>query len=478
MSQHPYLFIQQTGTKTAVSLVRPNGDVLGTVTAASQVTSRRNGWLELDALEIVHLIQMGIAKVVTEAGVPASDIAGIGVVTDASTCIWNRESGVPYSGAITLTQAPLSATPKVIIHKRLHQTIYDATGLHPAPCYLPYHLQWLARHHSYLRADLETGACCVGTMGCWILYNLTGRQRFYTDPSHATKTLLFNRETQEWDRFLLDTFDVPLQALPDVKASNLGMSTSFFPLPDGIPILLMRTSEQARLAGSVTQPFGDGYVYWGEQGYVMVNVGESDPQDLHPFLQTPLYQHRPQRRAVVGYFHLPDLQNIISITPLDMQNLAFRMRSSLPFIVPGADLWNFPYQKKPANVGIFGLESTTQPRDLVSGHFASGVFQLQEFLTELQKGLGSRLRQIHLIGPFSKLPMLVQFIADITQLPVELMARDSLFEGMLRLIQKESPSDATPTTPPLLKTVLPILDPSSSQALFDQWLNYRALLKA
>ena len=181
----------------------------------------KSGWVEQDPVDMITK-QLQVAKrVVDKSGVAETSIAGIGVTNQRETTIlWNRDTGRPIGNAI-VWQDRRTATICEKVSKTGHaQLIYNSTGLILDPYFSASKINWLMRNTPGLQEAAKAGKIAFGTVDSWLIWNLTQGKVHYTDPTNASRTMLFNIKTLAWDDELLNIWDVPREILPTIKPST------------------------------------------------------------------------------------------------------------------------------------------------------------------------------------------------------------------------------------------------------------------
>src|ERR1041384_2287841 len=209
------------------------------------------GWVEHDAQEIWATQRNVAAEALNKIRVTANDIAAIGITNQReTTVVWDRKSGKPICNAIVWQDRRTAATCDRLKSLGLEKLIRKKTGLVLDAYFAGTKLQWILQHVPGARARAKAGQLAFGTVDSWLVWNLTAGARHVTDASNASRTLLFNIRTGEWDDELLELFGVPRSLLPEVRSSSevYGEATHFAP---AIPIAGIAGDPPAALFGQV-----------------------------------------------------------------------------------------------------------------------------------------------------------------------------------------------------------------------------------
>lgn len=240
----------------------------------------RPGWVEHDAKEIWSVVLATLTDVIAQINEP---IAAIGIANQRETILaWNRSTGVPYGRAIVWQDRRTAQRCEQL--SDLLPLVRQRTGLVLDPYFSGSKAEWLLTTGNVpINADLA-----IGTIDSWIIWNLTAGACFVTDPSNASRTMLFDITTMQWNDELCAIFKVPISALPDVVASSgrCGVTASLSGIPSGIPISGIAGDQQAALFGQACFSPGSTKNTYGTGSFVLMNVGSTCPPPRDGLLTT------------------------------------------------------------------------------------------------------------------------------------------------------------------------------------------------
>ncbi|MGB8860498.1 MAG: FGGY family carbohydrate kinase, partial [Ilumatobacteraceae bacterium] len=241
------------------------------------------GWVEHDAIEIWEAVKVTLADVVGQVG--ESSVAAIGITNQRETVLaWNRSTGVPYGTAIVWQDRRTAARCDQLATAGMLPTVRDVTGLVLDPYFSGSKVEWLLANRSIpVDADLA-----IGTIDSWLLWNLTGGVVHATDPSNASRTMLFDIRSLQWSDEMCTLFGVPAQALPAVMPSSgrFGVTSDRCGVPAGIPISGIAGDQQAALFGQACVHPGMAKNTYGTGSFVLLNVGPACPSPTDGMLTT------------------------------------------------------------------------------------------------------------------------------------------------------------------------------------------------
>ncbi|GGR92317.1 glycerol kinase GlpK [Deinococcus sedimenti] len=388
----------------------------------------RPGLVEHDANEIWGT-QIGVAQeAITRAGIRASDVAAIGITNQReTTLIWDRRTGQPIHHAI-VWQDRRTAPYCDEIRAAHEATFQQKTGLVLDAYFSGTKVRWLLDHVPGARERAERGELAFGTIDSWLVFNLTGGELHVTDATNASRTLLFNIHTGDWDDELLNILNVPRSVLPQVRdSSEVYGQTAEGLLGARIPIAGIGGDQQAATFGQACLEPGMAKNTYGTGCFMLMNTGSEAVPSQNKLLTTVAWQLGGQRTyalegsvfiagAVVQW--LRDGLNLIRDSS-EVEALARSVSSSegvmfVPaFVGLGAPYWD-PY----ARGTLIGLTRGTTKAHVARAALESVAFQSAELLEAMQKDAGQPLRELRVDGGASTNDLMMQFQADILGVPV------------------------------------------------------------
>jgi glycerol kinase len=250
------------------------------------------GWVEHDALEILFAVRQTLSEVVARLStMPDAQIATIGITNQRETIVaWDRSTGVPFGKAIVWQDRRTADRCTELLPMLV--TVRATTGLVLDPYFSGSKVQWMIKNGQIP----QTADLAIGTIDSWIIWNLTGGNSFVTDPSNASRTMLFDINNMHWSDQMCETFDVPLTSLPTIVPSSgrCGVTQSFtstnnkaeINIPRGIPISGIAGDQQAALFGQACFNVGSSKNTYGTGSFVLMNVGNACPPPTDGMLTT------------------------------------------------------------------------------------------------------------------------------------------------------------------------------------------------
>lgn len=392
------------------------------------LSTPKPGWVEQDPAEIRHAALFVIQEALRQSGLKPQELGGFGLANQRETVIvWDRATGKPLVPAIvwqdrrtTARCAELRADPSAC------QEIQDKTGLLPDPYFSATKLEWLFQNRPDLRRKAEAGEALVGTVDSWLLFSLTGVHA--TDPTNASRTLLFDIHRLRWDEDLCHRFNVPLNALPHVLPSlSLFGYTQEELLGAKIPVAGVLGDQQAALFGQACFEAGEAKVTWGTGAFLLVNIGKKPFRPPEGVITTvanvtkdAVYYALEGSIFIAGAAvqWLRDGLGLIACSA-ETEELA----KSLPqndgvYFVPALAGLGAPHWDPYARGAILGLTRGTTKAHLARAALEAIAYQTNDLVELFQSVLPWPIPELRVDGKAAENNFLCQFQADILGRPV------------------------------------------------------------
>ena len=277
-SQKFILAIDQGTTGTTVVIIDSKARLRAKATCEFKQNFPQPGWVEHDPEDIWNSVVKAIAQALREARISSSQIASIGLANQRETSLlWERKSGKAVYPAIVWQDRRTAAFCESLKKAGREALFHKKTGLFLDPYFSGTKIRWILEHVRGLRARAQKGEIAFGTVDSFLLWKLSGGKVHKTDATNASRTLLMNLKTLEWDEKLCSILNVPMKILPEI-CPNVGVfgATRGAPnLPDGIPISAMAGDQQAALFGQRGFSKGDAKCTFGTGSFILLNTGET-----------------------------------------------------------------------------------------------------------------------------------------------------------------------------------------------------------
>ena len=386
----------------------------------------RPGWVEHDASEIWQT-QLSVAReAMQKIGATAGDIAAIGITNQRETVIvWDRLTGQPISHAIVWQcrrTADFAEQMKAEI-PGITELFQKKTGLKFDPYFSGTKIRWILDHVEGARERAEKGGLCFGTVDSWLIYKLTKGKVHVTDYSNASRTLLFNINTLEWDEELCRILDIPMSMLPEAKPSSCVYGESdpeFFGGP--VKIAGAAGDQQAALFGQTCFTEGEAKNTYGTGCFMLMNTGEKPIFSRNDLLTTIAWGLDGRvTYALEGSVYvagaaiqwLRDEMKLVDSAP-DSEYFATRVKDTNGcYVVPAFTGLGAPYWDPYARGAIVGLTRGVSKYHVIRATLESLAFQTYDVLHAMELDAGRRLTSLKVDGGASKNNFLMQFQSDI-----------------------------------------------------------------
>jgi len=389
-----------------------------------------DGWVEHDPEEIwgdtVAVCRNAIARARLEPG----DIAAIGITNQReTTVVWNRETGRPVHNAIVWLDRRTADFCRRLVADGHEAMIREKTGLVVDAYFSASKVNWILENVAGARDQADAGKLAFGTIDCFLLWRLSGGLVHATDATNASRTGLFNLETQAWDDDLLALYGVPRSMMPEVR-DNVGHFADAEPglLGAAIPVTGMAGDQQAATFGQACFEPGMVKSTYGTGCFALMNIGDQPRLSANRLLTTTAYRlaGRPTYAIEGSIFiagaavkWLRDKLGIIAHAA-DTLEMARRVPDSHGvYLVPAFTGLGAPHWQPNARAAIFGLTLDADAAHIARATLESVAYQTRDLLDAMVADTGERPQSIRLDGGMVANDWLCQFLADMLEVPVE-----------------------------------------------------------
>lgn len=419
-----YILALDQGTTSSRAIIF-NHD--GKPIASSQKTFTQHfpqsGWVEHDPNEIWSSQASVAAEVIAQAGLSGLDIAAIGITNQRETTIvWERETGNPIYNAI-VWQDRRTASICDDIREHHATTIHKKTGLIVDAYFSATKIKWILDHVEGARARAERGELCFGTVDSWLIWKFTRGRHHLTDVTNASRTMLFNITTLEWDEELLRLFDIPRAMLPEVRScSEHFCDTASTLFATHIPICGVAGDQQAALFGQQCLHEGMAKSTYGTGCFMMVNTGNKPVISENNLLSTVAWQINGETTyAIEGSVFvggaaiqwLRDGAGIISSSE-QSESLALSVENNGGvYFVPALTGLGAPYWDQYARGTIIGITRGTTAAHITRATLEAIAYQVYDVLDAMREDSGCLINDLRVDGGAVANNFLMQFQSDI-----------------------------------------------------------------
>jgi glycerol kinase len=420
-----YILSLDQGTTSSRGLVfDKQGNIIAQAQKEFKQLYPQPGWVEHDANEIWSTQFGTMAEAVAKAGINMKQIAAIGITNQReTTVVWDKNTGQPVYNAIVWQDRRTSAYCDELKTAGHAGLIQQKTGLIIDAYFSATKLKWILDNVEGARKKAENGELAFGTIDSWLTWKLTNGETHVTDVSNASRTMLFNIHTLQWDEELLKIFNIPSSVLPDVKPSSKIYGVTGNIIPDSrIPIAGIAGDQQAALFGQMcTQP-GMVKNTYGTGCFMLMNTGEKAITSKNNLLTTIAWQIDGKTAyalegsvfiagAVVQW--LRDELKIIR-TSAEVEKLAGLVADTEGvYIVPAFAGLGAPHWNQYARGTIFGLTRGSNNAHIARAALDSIAYQTYDVLKAMEADAGIRIKELRVDGGATVNNQLMQFQSDV-----------------------------------------------------------------
>ena len=383
----------------------------------------REGWVEHDAMEIWSTQYSVMMEVLAKSGVDAHDIAAIGITNQRETAVvWDKESGRPIHNALVWQCRRTAPAVDKLIADGLSDMIREKTGLIPDAYFSATKVQWILDHVEGARERAQRGELLFGTVDSWLLWKLTGGKVHATDRTNASRTMLYNIHTLDWDDELLALFGIPRCMLPEVCPSSRIYGTADLGGED-VPIAGIAGDQQAALFGQGCFDRGQAKNTYGTGCFLLMNTGTEACVSENQLLTTvaATLEHEPVQYALEGSVFvggaviqwLRDEMRFFTESR-DAEYYAKKVPDTGGvYLVPAFTGLGAPYWDMYARGALFGLTRGTSRDHIIRAAQESIAYQSADLVAAMEKDTGLCIPELKVDGGASRDSFLMQFQADI-----------------------------------------------------------------
>lgn len=434
--QNKYVITLDSGTTSCRSLIINHE---GQIVASSQVEFDqhfpKSGWVEHDPLQIwnVQLSTMQSAKHKTK--IKSHDIAALGITNQRETIVlWDKETGLPVYNAIVWQDRRTSEYCDTLLSTEWNEKITAKTGLIINPYFSGTKIRWILKNVPEAQEKLAQGKLLAGTIDTWLIWKLTDGLVHATDVSNASRTMLYNIHTLDWDQEILDLLEIPRSILPEVKSSSEHYGyvkpTLWSNKALGkVPITGVAGDQQSALFGQMCTEVGMVKNTYGTGCFTLVNTGTTAIKSQNKLLTTIAWKlgNQPTVYALEGSVFIAGaaikwLRDSIKIIYDAAESDFFASLvkdDQRVYLVPSFTGLGAPYWDSYSRGAIFGLERGTKREHLVKATLDSIAYQSNDLIQAMAKDLGKPIISLKVDGGASKSNYLMQFQSSISNVKVQ-----------------------------------------------------------
>jgi glycerol kinase len=450
------LAIDQSTSATKAMLFDQSGRLADKASIPHEQIYPRPGWVEHDAEEIYVNTLQSVRTLLEQNSSAAKELLCLSITNQRETIVvFDRQTGKPLYNAIVWQCRRGSKICAALVEAGKNEIVQQKTGLPIDTYFSASKLKWLVDNHPEIRKRLIDGDALIGTIETYLVYRLTKGTTFASDQTNACRTLLYDIKNLRWDEELCDIFDVPMQALPEVRVSNarFGETDIEGALGSPLPICGVMGDSQAALFAQRCYDLGAAKVTFGTGSSVLLNIGSEMIHSDSGIVTTIAWVHEGEPTyAFEGITNFTGatiawLQNQIEIiaNAAETENLARSVEDNGGvYLVPAFVGLSAPYWEPNAKAAIIGLTPHSRKAHIVRAGLESIAYRIRDVLSLMAQDAGVEMQYIHADGGAVSNRFLMQFVADMLGITVrasglpELSALGAVFSGMLGMSEVQT----------------------------------------
>ena len=420
--------LDQGTSSTRFMIFDADGKVVGQHQLEHRQILPQAGWVEHDAAEIWDRTKEVISAALKQADILGSDLAAIGITNQRETTVaWDVTTGRPLHNAI-VWQDTRTADYLANFSPEISKAITHKSGLPIAPYFAGSKMHWLIENSSEVKSAIAEGTARFGTVDSWLLWNLSGGVQggvHFTDVTNASRTLLMNLETLQWDDELLGYFEIPRAVLPEIKSSSEIYATTdpHGPLGSAVPIAGILGDQHAAMVGQVCFERGESKTTYGTGNFALLNTGTEIVRSKNGLLSTVCYKFgdQPAMYALEGSVAvtgsaiqwLRDQLGIIT-NAAETENLASSVTDTAGvYFVPAFSGLFAPYWRSDARGVIVGLTRAATKAHLARAALEAICYQTRDVMDAMVADSGVPMTEMRVDGGITSNSLCMQMQADI-----------------------------------------------------------------
>ncbi len=432
MSKQYYAVLDQGTSSCRTVIYDKNFQIVAKQSILLTQSYPETGWVEHEPLEIWNATRSTLQQALVSLNITGKDLISIGITNQRETIVvWNKKTGLPIYNAI-VWQDNRTNDYCESLKQDYQQMIYDKTGLVVTPYFSATKIKWILDNVPAAKELMKTNDLMIGTIDTWLLYKLTDSKVFATDYTNASRTMLFNIHTKDWDQDLLDLFGIPRSALAEVHPSSYfyGYTYGSFLAKSqeaNVPITALAGDQQSSLFGNLCLNEGQAKATFGTGCFILMNIGKKFQQDCCGLIISLGCGNDDASTSYIlegSVFNSGNvsnwLQNNLKIIydPRELQFYCDITKDSKPskelFFVPALGGLGAPYWNLETQGTIVGISAKTRREDIVKASLEGIGYQVTDVLTTMTK-LGINLVSLYCDGGLSQNNYLMQFTSNMLQ---------------------------------------------------------------
>lgn len=424
------LTLDQGTTSSRAIIYNRNAEICSIAQKEFKQIFPKNGWVEHSPKDIWKSQLTVIIEAIAELGIHDNEIASIGITNQReTTIIWDKKTGKPIYNAIVWQDRRTSDYCKELTNNGYSKIIKQKTGLEIDSYFSATKIKWILDNVKDARKRAENGELAFGTVDSWLIWNLTRNHNHLTDITNASRTMLFNINTLEWDNELLEIFNIPKQILPEVKLNSDNYGTTSLPLfGTEIPINGVAGDQQSAMFGQMCIKKGMVKNTYGTGCFLMLNTGNKPIISNNRLLTTIAWKinnettYALEGSVFIGGAVVQWLRDGLGIikNSNNVEALAKKVDDNGGvYFLPAFTGMGAPYWKSDATGTITGITRGTTKAHIARAALESIAFQTNEVLQAMEKDANLNIKKLRVDGGAAINNLLIQFQSNITDIDID-----------------------------------------------------------
>ena len=431
MNKRYVLALDQGTTSSRAILFDKNGEIVNIAQKEFKQIYPRSGWVEHDPMEIWGTQSGVMREVIETTGIKPEEIAAIGITNQRETTIvWDKNTGKPIYNAIVWQCRRTADICSMLKDRGFDGPIKEKTGLLIDAYFSATKIKWILDNVAGAREKANRGELLFGTIDTWLIWNLTRGKVHVTDYSNASRTMMFNIKTLEWDDDILEELSIPRKMLPKVYPSSCiyGYTDSLMLGGAKIPISGCAGDQQSALFGQTCFEEGSAKNTYGTGCFLLMNTGEKLVESNHGLITTIAWgvdnkiEYALEGSIFMGGASVQWLRDELRMIKdaSDSEMYAKRVESTDGvYVVPAFTGLGAPYWDMYARGAILGLTRGTKKEHIIRATLESIAYQTKDVLEAMQQDAGLALKFLKVDGGASNNDFLMQFQSDILNVNID-----------------------------------------------------------
>ncbi|MDF2158850.1 glycerol kinase GlpK [Algoriphagus sp. CAU 1675] len=427
----PYLMALDQGTTSSRAIIfDKKGQIVSLAQKEFKQYFPQQGWVEHDPEEIWTSQSSVMIESIVNKGIGVDEIAGIGITNQRETTIvWNRKTGKAIYNAIVWQDRRTASYCNQLKEEGHAEAVVSKTGLIIDAYFSATKIRWILDHVEGARQQAEAGELAFGTVDSWLVWKLTKGAHHLTDITNASRTMLFNIHSQEWDQELLNLFGIPKSMLPEVKScSEIYCETAGDVLKNKIPIAGIAGDQQAALFGQLCTEPGMAKTTYGTGCFLVMNTGKDAVRSKNQLLTTVAWKigneinYALEGSVFIGGAAIQWLRDGLELFDQAKESEALAMSlndNDGVYFVPALAGLGAPHWDQNARGAIFGITRGTTKAHFTRAALESIAYQVYDVIKAMEKDSGKQTKELRVDGGATANNFLMQFQADLLECEIK-----------------------------------------------------------